>query len=48
VDLSAFADSLTAWLRGDESPQAYAGAQDVAEILDMWRRVLKSKFEKKR
>lgn len=46
VDLFAFASDLTAWMRGEEDECADAAAQDIAEILLLFRTWLRARMKK--
>lgn len=41
----ALAVGITAWMSGDDGPEAIAASRIVAETIIMWRRILESKFE---
>jgi hypothetical protein len=45
-DLDAYQEGIRRWLEDDGSEEAMAAGCEIAEILIMWRRVLRGKFEK--
>jgi hypothetical protein len=37
---------ITAWMRGEDGPDAVAAGRIVAETILLWRRIMESKFER--
>ena len=41
-----FAEGISAWMRGEESPSAVAASRLVAETIVMWRVIMNSKLQR--